>query len=303
MIRILAADPLNAQALEQLSEIPEFEVVEKLGLSPDELACELPQYEAVIVRSATQLSREVLAPAKKLRLIVRVGIGLDNIAMDYARARGIEVRNTPAATAVTVAEFTLAALLGACRFIGPAYQSMKAHRWEKRSFAAGIELDGKTAGIVGMGRIGRAVARRLIALGMRVLFSDRQKIRTDLDCRQVSLEELLREADVISIHLPLNESTRGLIGERELAMVKEKVVLVIPSRGGIVNEAALLHTLAAGKIRAVAVDAYESEPPQQFALIDQERVFPSPHLAGSTAEGQERAGLDAIAILKEFFNV
>ncbi len=303
MIKVLIADRLSQRVIENLEEIPEFEIVAKTGMSSHELKKEIENCEAVVVRSATQLKQDILENANNLKIIVRAGIGLDNIDAGFARARSIEVRNTPAATSITVAEYTLAQMLGICRFIGPAYKSMKEHKWEKSLFSKGMELYGKTAGIIGFGRIGKEVAKRELALGMTVLFYDILDIQTGMDVKQVTLDALLKTADFISIHLPLTESTRDLISTDEFNKMKKDVVLINVARGGVVDEAALLNALKGDKIKAVALDVYEKEPAMNFKLIDHEKVFPAPHLGASTVEGQERAGFDVISILKDFFNV
>ncbi len=303
MIKILLADKLSPKAIEQLKEIPEFEVIENTGLAPDVLKGEIGKFDAVVIRSATKLRKEILEHGSNLKLVVRAGIGLDNVDVEYAKSQGIEVRNTPFATSITVAEYTLALMLGICRFVGPAYKSMKEHKWEKKFFSKGMEVYGKTAGIIGFGRIGKEIAKRELAMGMNVLFCDMLEIQTDINAKQVSLEELLMKSDFISIHLPLNESTKNLISAKEFDLMKQNAVLINVARGGVVDEKALLGTLKEDKLKAVALDVYEKEPPDQFELIDHEKVFPAPHLGASTVEGQERAGLDVITILKEFFNV
>jgi D-3-phosphoglycerate dehydrogenase len=303
LIKILLADKLSPKAIEQIKEIPEFEVVENTGLEPDVLKKEISKFDAVVIRSATKLRKEILEHGQNLKLVVRAGIGLDNVDVEFSKTKGIEVRNTPFATSITVAEYTLALMLGICRFVGPAYKSMKEHKWEKKFFSKGNELYGKTAGIIGFGRIGKELAQRELAMGMNVLFCDMLEIQANINAKQVSLEELLRESDFISIHLPLNDSTRNLISAKEFGLMKKNAVLVNVARGGVVNEKALLDTLREDKLKAVALDVYEKEPPDHFELIDHEKVFPAPHLGASTVEGQERAGLDVIAILKEFFNV
>jgi len=303
MIKILISDKLSPRAIESLKEIPEFETVENKNLSVDELKREIKNYEAIIVRSATRLTKEILENASKLKIIVRAGIGMDNIDLDYAESRQIEVRNTPFATSVTAAEYTIAHMLGICRFIGPAYRSMKEHKWEKKFLSQGMELYGKTAGIIGFGRIGKEVAKRELAFGMKVLFYDIIDVKTDLDVKQVDLDTLLKSSDFISLHLPINESTKNLLSKDEFAKVKDNAVLINVSRGGVVDESSLLQVLKEGKIKAAVVDVYEKEPPETFDLIDLNNVFPAPHLGASTVEGQERAGIDAVLILKEFFNV
>jgi D-3-phosphoglycerate dehydrogenase len=302
LIKVLLTDTLSQKAVELLKEIPEFEIVVKSGMTPGQLRQEIKNYEAVVVRGTTLLDGEVLEGAEHLRIIVNAGVGLDNIDVEAAKSRQIEVRDTPFATAVTVAEYTLAQMLAICRYIGPAYQSMKAHKWEKKLFSNGMELHGKIAGIIGMGRIGKEVAKRELVMGMKVLYYDIVEVQTDLNARQVILEELLRSSDFISIHLPLTESTSNLISVEAFEKMKDGVVFVNVARGGVVDENALWEALESGKIKAVAVDVYEQEPLEDFSLIDHERVFPTPHLGASTIEAQERAGLEAILILREFFN-
>jgi D-3-phosphoglycerate dehydrogenase len=311
LIKLLLAETLSQKVVERLNEIPEFQIVVKPGMNTHQLKEEIKDYEAVVVCGTAILNKEILQSAKQLKIVVKAGIELDNIDIEFARSRNIEVRNTPFAAAITVAEYTLAQMLGICRFIGPAYQSMKAHKWEKPLFSRGTELYGKTAGIVGMGRIGKEVAKRQLALGMKVLYYDIAAVKTDKDMdallveqvRKVTLDELLETSDFISVHLPLTESTRNLLSTNEFEKMKEGVVFVNVAHGGVVDEDALMRALAGDKIRAAVLDVYEQEPPEEFALIDHEKVFPAPHLGASTIEAQERAGFEAISILKEFFNV
>lgn len=303
MIRILLADAISPKAIESLKEIPEFELMENAGLSSDELKKEIQNVDGMVVRGTTNLNREILAEAAKLKIIVRAGIGLENIDLEFAKTKNIDVRNTPHATSITVAEYTLAHMLGICRNIGPAYASMKNKKWEKSRFSKGMELHGKTAGIIGFGRIGSEVAMRELCMGMSVLCYDVADIQTDLNVRQVPLDTLLKESDFISVHLPLTKNTRNLLSFEEFNKMKSTAVLVNVASGGVVDEEALVQALDERKIGAVAVDVFQTEPPNNFSLINHERVFPAPHLGASTQEGQERAGIDAVSILKEFFNV
>ena len=303
MIRILVTDPLSPKAIDQLKEIAEFEVIEKMGLNELELKEEIRNVEAVVVRSATRLLREIIENGPKLKIIVRVGIGLDNVDVESARNRNVVVRTTPFATSITVAEYTLALMLAVSRFLGPAFRSMKEHKWEKNSFAGGCELFDKTAGIVGFGRSGREVARRELGMGMKVVFHDIEEIRTELNVQPVSLEHLLKISDYISFHLPLNDRTKRMISDREFGMMKRDAIIINVSCGGIIDEAALLRAVKEERIRGAALDVFEKEPPDRFELIDHERIFPVPHLGAASDEGQERAALNAISILKEFFNV
>ena len=303
MIKVLVVDTLSQKAVELLKEIPEFEIVVKTKMNPGQLKKEIKNFEVIIANGTTALDREILEGARYLKIIIRTGIETDNIDVEFAQAKNIEVRNTPLAASITVAEYTLAQMLGICRFIGPAYKSMKEHKWETKLFSKGMELNGKTAGVIGMGRIGKEVAKRELAMGMKVLYYDNVEVQTDMDAKQVSLDELLRLSDFISVHLPLTESTKNLVSTGAFEKMKGGVVFVNVARGGVVDEAALSKALESDKIKAVAVDVYEQEPLENFQLIDHEKVFPAPHLGASTVEAHDRAGLEAISILKEFFNV
>ncbi len=299
-MKILVCDKLAPQALEELKKVEGFNVVYKTGMAEEELIKEISDADAAVVRSATKLRRHILDHAKNLKIIVRAGIGLDNIDLDAAKEKGIEVRNTPAATSISVAELTLGLMLAAVRKIPQAYSSMKAHKWEKKLFE-GTELYGKTLGIIGFGRIGREVARRALAFGMKVLYYDVVEIKTDLEARQVSLDELLANADVITLHVPLTDQTRGLINAEALSKMKDGVIVVNVARGGVVSEKDMLEALKSGKVAVYAVDVYEKEPTDNFELIDHPGVIPTPHIGASAKEGQLRAGLEVVRILKEFF--
>ena len=298
MTRILIADSLDKEAIEQLKQVPGFEVVVKTGLTEPELVSLIPDFEVVVVRSATKITRPVIEAGKNLKLIIRAGIGLDNIDTAAAREKGVEVANTPAATSISVAEHTLGLMLGAVRHHGPANLSMKKHQWEKKAFM-GTELYGKTLGIIGFGRIGTEVARRALAFGMIVIAYDVIQIKTDLPVSQVSLEELLKRADIITLHVP--KTPRPILGPAEFAMMKDGVVIINVARGGVVDEKALLEALNSGKVKAAALDVFEKEPPEDFSLIDHPRVTATPHLGASAEEGQKRAGLEVVKIIKEKF--
>jgi len=298
MTRILIADSLDKEAIEQLKQVPGFEVVVKTGLTEPELVSLIPDFEVVVVRSATKITRPVIEAGKNLKLIIRAGIGLDNIDTAAAREKGVEVANTPAATSISVAEHTLGLMLGAVRHHGPANLSMKKHQWEKKAFM-GTELYGKTLGIIGFGRIGTEVARRALAFGMTVIAYDVIQIKTDLPVSQVSLEELLKRADIITLHVP--KTPRPILGPAEFAMMKDGVVIINVARGGVVDEKALLEALNSGKVKAAALDVFEKEPPEDFSLIDHPRVTATPHLGASAEEGQKRAGLEVVKIIKEKF--
>lgn len=299
MTRILIADSLDQEAVDQLKATPGLEVEVKTGLKEEELVKVIPEFDVVVVRSATKITRPVIEAGKNLKLIIRAGIGLDNIDMAAAKEKGIEVANTPAATSISVAEHTLGLMLGAVRHHGPANLSMKQHKWEKKAFT-GTELYGKTLGIIGFGRIGREVAKRALAFGMNILAYDVVEIKTDLPVKQVPLEELLKQADIITLHVP--KTPRPILGEAEFALMKEGVVIVNVARGGVVDEKALLQALNSGKVKAAALDVFEKEPPEDFTLIDHPKVTATPHLGASAEEGQKRAGLEVVRIIKEKFS-
>ncbi|MCP5051608.1 MAG: hypothetical protein GY940_30860, partial [bacterium] len=270
MIKVLLAGTQSQRVVELLKEIPELEIIVRTGISGDQLKEEIKHCGALLLNSSSslELSRDILENAGHLKIIVKTGSGLDNIDIDFARSRNIELRSTPFATSIAVAEYTLAQMLGICRFIGPAFKSMKEHKWEPILFSQGMELYGKTAGIIGMGRIGKEVAKRELAMGMTVLYYDIVEAQTDLNASQVSLDELLKASDFISVHLPLTGSTRNLLSTGEFEKMKTGVVLVNTAHGGVVDEAALLEALEDGKIRAAGLDVYREEPLRDFELID-----------------------------------
>jgi D-3-phosphoglycerate dehydrogenase len=296
MKKILLADSLDKEAVEKLKSLPQFEVTIKTGMDEPELIRTIPGYNAVIVRSATKITRKVIEAASGLEMIVRAGIGLDNVDAAAAKEKGIKVANTPAATTISVAEITFGLMLGAVRQLGRANLSMKEHKWEKKALS-GTELYGKTLGTIGGGRIGLAVAERALAFGMKVVVYDVIKVETGLSLKQVSLDELLAQSDIITLHTP--KQATPILGREEFMKMKNGVILVNAARGGVVDEAALLEALNSGKVRAAAIDVYAKEPPVEFALIDHPHVFASPHIGAAAEEGQKRAGLEVVRILQE----
>lgn len=296
MTKILVADKMDPESLDALKAVPGFAVDYATGLDEAALVKAIPGYHAVVVRSATKLTRPVIEASDALRLIVRAGIGLDNIDGAAAKEKGIAVANTPAATSVTVAEHTFALLLGAVRHIGKGVLSMKQHKWEKKLFE-GTELFGKTLGIIGCGRIGQEVAKRAIAFGMTVLAYDVVPIKTDLPICQNSLDEILQRADVITLHVP--KQPKPILGEAEFARMKPGVVIANVARGGVVDEKALLAGLNSGRVKAAALDVYAKEPPEDWTLVDHPNVLPVPHVGAATVEGQKRAGQEVVRILKD----
>lgn len=296
--RVLVCDPIPTDAVERM-RAGGLAVDEKKGLTGDELAAIIGAYDALVVRSATKIQARHLAAAARLKVIVRGGVGVDNIDVAAAQARGVRVLNTPAASSVSVAELALGLMLALAREIPRADASMKAGAWEKKSFAKGLELDGKTLGIIGVGRIGRALARRAVAFGMVAIGTD-PALPTSGTVDGLTLlpaAEVYRRADVVSVHAPRPPSGPPLVGEPELATMKPGVMIVNCARGGVVDEAALEAALRSGRVGGAALDVYEVEPPVRLDLVRHPRVIATPHIGASTAEAQARVGLEVAEIL------
>jgi len=300
MKKILICDALHPDALEELNSISDFDVTLKTGMDEDELLKTIPGYNAAVVRSATTIRKRVIEGASDLEIIVRAGIGLDNIDVSAAEKAGIQVANTPSATTISVAEHTFGLMLDTVRNHGQANLSMKAHKWEKKALK-GTELYGKTLGIIGSGRIGLAVADRALAFGMKVIAFDIVDIKTELDINQVPLEDLFAQADMISLHLPLTEKTKHMVSDDAFKQMKDGVIIINAARGGVVHESALLRALESGKVRAAGIDVYEKEPTDNFPLIDHPNVIAMPHIGAAAKEGQKRAGLEVVQALKKKF--
>jgi len=298
MKKILLADSLDKESIERLKAVPGFEVTLKTGLDETELSKTIPGFNAVVVRSATKITRQVIEAASGLEIIVRAGIGLDNVDAEAAKEKNIKVANTPAATSISVAEHTFGLMLAAVRQHGRANLSMKEHKWEKKTLS-GTELYEKTLGLIGCGRIGHEVAKRAIAFGMKVVACDIIPIKTDLAVKQVPLDELLAQAYIVSLHLPLTPQSKHLISADQFAKMKNGVIVINAARGGVVEETSLLEALKSGKVRAAALDVFEKEPPVDFALIDHPNVIATPHIGSAAEEGQKRAGSEVVKILKD----
>jgi D-3-phosphoglycerate dehydrogenase len=300
MKKILIADPLSPDAMDELGSFQEFDVTVKSGMDEDELVATIPDFHAAVVRGATKITSKVIDAASNLEIIVRAGIGLDNIDVQAAQTKGIQVANTPAATSISVAEHTFGLMLAAVRNHGKANLSMKEHKWEKKVLS-GTEVYGKTLGVIGIGRIGQEVAKRALAFGMKVIAFDIIEVQTDLDIQQVSFEDVLAQADIITLHLPLTDKTKHMITDKEFDSMKNGVIIINASRGGTVDEHALQKALESGKVRAAGLDVFEKEPPDEFALVDHPNVIATPHIGAAAKEGQKRAGMEVVSILKEKF--
>jgi D-3-phosphoglycerate dehydrogenase len=294
-LTVLVADDIARDGLAPLLDDPRFDVVVQPGLKGDALADAIATADAVLVRSATKITADSLKRAERLRVIGRAGVGVDTIDLDAATARGIAVLTAPSGNTIAAAELTLALLLALVRRVPAADRSMKAGEWDRKGFS-GTELHGKVLGLVGAGRIGSTVAQRARAFDMRVMAYD-PFLSADqaqrLGVQLAELDELLREADVISLHLPLTDATRGLIGAARLAIMKPTAVLLNVARGGIADETALVEALKAGRLAGAALDVFEKEPlPADHPLRSLENVVLTPHLGASTAEAQHEVALE-----------
>ncbi len=290
-MKIIVSDSIADKGVEMMRQAG-LEVDVKTGLAPEELERIIGGYDAIVVRSATKVRKPIIEAAENLKLIVRAGVGLDNVDVEYARSKGIEVMNTPAASSNAVAELTVGYLFALARRLPQTTASMRAGKWEKKKFK-GSEIAGKTLGLVGYGRIGWLVAKRALALGMGIIAYDPYVADPrGLDMEFVSLEELLQRADYISMHLPLTDETRDLIAGPQFEMMKDGVRLVNCARGGTINEDALYDAVVSGKVAGAALDVYLEEPAKGNKLFELDEVIGSPHIGAATAEAQHRVSVE-----------
>jgi D-3-phosphoglycerate dehydrogenase len=288
---VLIAEELSPATVEALG--PDFEVRHCDGTDRPALLAAVADADAVLVRSATRVDAEVLDAARRLRVVARAGVGLDNVDVRTATQHGVMVVNAPTSNIVSAAELAVALLLAAARHVSPAHAALRAGQWQRSRFT-GVELYEKTLGIVGLGRIGVLVAQRLAAFGMDVIAYDpyvQAGRAAQMGVRMVPLEELMAEADFVSVHLPKTPETVGLIGAEQLALARPGLVLVNAARGGIVDEQALYDALKTGRIGAAGLDVYAVEPCTDSPLFELDNVVATPHLGASTEEAQEKAGI------------
>ena len=287
-MKVIITDGIAKAGVKMLQDAG-IEVDERPGLPPADLIQAIPAYDAIIVRSATKVTADVINAGTNLKVVGRAGVGLDNVDKKAADARGIKVVNTPAATSVTVAELALGHMLACARSIPQATQSLREGKWEKKAFK-GTELFGKTLGLIGSGRIGIELGKRAIAMGMSVLVYD-PFIKESPVGKLVELPEMLKSADYISLHVPKTDKTFHMINKDSIAQMKKGVVIVNCARGGVVDEEALYEALKSGQVGAAALDVFENEPIKDFKLFSLPNVIGTPHVGAQTKEGQERAGI------------
>ena len=303
MPKVLVTDSLAPQGLEILERAEGIEVDYKPGLSPGELAEAIVDADGLVIRSGTKISADVIAAAPKLQVIGRAGIGVDNVDVAAATARGIVVMNTPGGNNITTAEHAVALLVALARHIPQATASMKQGRWEKKRFV-GLELYNRTLGVIGLGNIGRIVANRAQGLGMKVIGHDpylSEQAAAKLDVELVSFEELLKRAEAITIHVPRTKDTVGMLGREAFARVRPGVLIVNAARGGVIDEEALLAALEAGQVGGAALDVFAEEPPPpDHPLVRHERVICTPHLGASTEQAQVNVSIAVAEQVRDF---
>lgn len=297
-MKILVTDGMAKSGVEALEKLG-FAVVEQF-YPPEELIEEVKNFDAIIVRSATKVRQPIIDAAAngKLQLIVRAGVGLDNIDVEYAESKGIVVRNTPNSSSASVAELAIGHMFSLARFIHQSNLTMRAGQWNKKMYK-GSELAGKTLGLIGFGRIARETAKRAQALEMKVIFSDIAICDPLTGCQSVSLDELLQTADFISLHVPAAETP--ILGKEEFLKMKDGVYLINCARGGVVCEDALLQALDSGKVAGAGIDVFVEEPTKNQKLVNHQKVSVTPHIGASTKEAQIRVAKETVSVISEFF--
>jgi len=301
MIRILASDGIEKSAAEKLTKMG-CEVVQQF-YQPEELGDALKDFDCLVVRSATKVREPIIDKAAsygRLKQIIRGGVGVDNIDVKYAEEKGIAVNNTPSASSASVAECAIAHMFALARFIGISNYTMRNGEWNKKKYE-GIELAGKTLGIIGFGRIGRLVGEKARALGMKTIAYDAFPCVPEE--YNVTLDELLAQSDFITLHVPAAKGSQPLVNAESIAKMKDGVYIINTSRGALIDEAALLDALNSGKVAGAGLDVYQEEPTKNEALVNHANVSVTPHIGGSTKEAQGRIGDEIVSIIANKFGL
>ena len=302
MIKILVTDGMDKGAVQSLKNMGN-EVTEQF-FPPQELKEQVKNFNVMIVRSATKVRKEIIDSALQtgnLKLIIRGGVGVDNIDVAYAESKGIKVRNTPKASSLAVAELALGHMFSLARFIGISNVTMREGKWNKKQYK-GIEFAGKTLGIIGFGRIGQELARKAYSLGIKIIYNDvLGPVKEYPEYTFVSFDRLLADSDCISLHVPGNKDKSPLIGETEFSKMKDGAYIINCSRGSVIDEKALIKALNSGKLSGAGLDVFIEEPPKNLELIRHEKISVTPHIGASTKEAQKRIGQEVISIIKENF--
>jgi len=301
-MKVLIADPISNAGIEILSECAQVDV--KTGLKPDELVTIIGDYEALVVRSQTQVTAEVIEAGKELQIIGRAGVGIDNINVEEATRRGIAVVNAPSGNTVSAAEHSIALMLSLARHIPQANAVLKTCVWRRGDFM-GTEVKGKTLGIIGLGNVGSEVARRARGLEMKLIAYDpfiAVDYARNLQVELVPLKQLLKESDFITLHIPLTKSTKGLIGAKELALVKPTMRIINTARGSLIDEEALVKAINENKVAGAAIDVFAKEPCTKSILFENDKIIVTPHLGASTTEAQVLAATEVAHQIVDVFN-
>ena len=298
-MKVLANDGLEISAINKIKKNGIY--IETNHLDKEELIENIKNYDVLVVRSNTKVTSDVLEAGAKgnLKLVIRAGVGIDNIDLDYAEKVGIKVRNTPNASSDSVAELALGHMFSVARHIAVANYTMRNGQWNKKQYK-GSEIAGKILGIIGMGRIGKALAGKAEALGMKIIYADVLGKQDNLAYEFMDLDNLLKVSDYVSLHVPYDKDKGALISSREISMMKEGAVIINCARGKVVDEEALLEGLNSGKLAGAGIDVFEQEPSKNTELINHERVSVTPHIGASTKEAQERIGKEVAAIVIDF---
>lgn len=302
--KILVADPISEVGIEELKANPQLDVDVRIGISEADLLADAALYDGIIVRSQTKITAAVIAKATKLKAVGRAGVGVDNIDVPAATAAGVVVMNTPGGNTISTAEHAFTLMMSLARHIPQAHASVTAGKWERKKFE-GVELNGKTLAILGMGRIGGEFAKRAQAFNMRVVAYDpflsvqrAQTLRVEL---METVEDAIKQADFITLHMPLTKETKGMLNAERLALLKPGVRIINCARGGLVDEAALAEALKSGRVAGAALDVFETEPPPaDHPLLSLSNVVLTPHLGASTAEAQENVGIEIARQIRDY---
>lgn len=300
MYKILANDGIDASAAKTLEELGYS--VDTNHYDGEALEKQIQEVDCIIIRSATKIRKpliDVALKTKKLKVIIRAGVGIDNIDHAYAKTQGINVRNTPNSSSDAVAELAIGHMFALARHIYISNVTMRQGKWNKKQYK-GIELNGKTLGLIGFGRIAQSVAKKAMALGMHVIYSDLQGENTNVpECKFVEKETLLQTADFISLHIPFVASMGATLGEAEFNMMKKGMYIIHTARGGCIDETALLKALDSGIVTRAALDVFEDEPTKNERIYTHDSISLTPHIGASTSEAQARIGLETIEVIKE----
>jgi D-3-phosphoglycerate dehydrogenase len=303
MVKVLVSDPIEKEGLSPLLSNSKFDVLIKTGLKPEELLREVSSAEVLLVRSETKVTPTVLESGKNLKLIGRAGVGVDNIDLAAASKQGVIVMNVPGGNTVSAAEHTVSLIMALAHNIAAADESMKQGKWDRKKFM-GSELVGKKLGLIGLGRVGREVAQRAIGLEMQVVahdpMADPEWARL-VGVKLTSVENIIAEADFISVHVPLTDATKHMINAETISKMKRGVRLINCARGGVIHEKDLLDALISGHVKGAALDVFESEPPTNWDLVKHPNVIATPHLGASTEEAQTKVSVQLAEAVVEYF--